>query len=53
MNRLSMLENNTTLYQKYVQEQTMRIHEGLRKLQEDVGRLEGIVSFILDFLDVY
>ncbi|KIJ51422.1 hypothetical protein M422DRAFT_43956 [Sphaerobolus stellatus SS14] len=42
MNRLSRLESNTTLYQKYVQEQTMGIHEGLRRMEEDIGRLDGV-----------
>ena len=44
MNRLAMLETNTTLYQKYVEEQTLQVREALRRLEEDVGRLEGIVS---------
>jgi hypothetical protein len=39
-----MLETNTTLYQKYVEEQTLQVREALRRLEEDVGRLEGIVS---------
>ena len=44
MNRLAMLETNTTLYQMYVEEQTLQVREALRRLEEDVGRLEGIVS---------
>lgn len=44
MNRLNMLEANTTLYHKYVEEQTLRLRDALRKLEEDVGRLEGLVS---------
>lgn len=46
MNRLAMLETNTTLYQRYVEEQTLQVREALRRLEEDVGRLEGIVSNI-------
>lgn len=42
MNRLSALEGNTTLYARYVEEQTAAIREVLRRLGEDVGRLEGI-----------
>ena len=47
MNRLAMLETNTTLYQKYVEEQTLQVREALRRLEEEVGRLEGLVSNIL------
>jgi hypothetical protein len=42
MNRLSALEANTTLYTRYVEEQTSTMREMLRRLSEDVGRLEGI-----------
>jgi hypothetical protein len=42
MNRLSALEANTTLYARYVEEQTSAMREMLRRLSEDVGRLEGI-----------
>ena len=42
MNRLSALEANTTLYARYVEEQTSTMREMLRRLSEDVGRLEGI-----------
>lgn len=42
MNRLSALEANTTLYARYVEEQTNAMREMLRRLNEDVGRLEGI-----------
>jgi hypothetical protein len=44
MNRLTVLESNTTLYTRYVEEQTAGVREVLRRLGEDVGRLEGIVS---------
>ncbi|TFY58938.1 hypothetical protein EVG20_g7971 [Dentipellis fragilis] len=42
MNRLTALEANNTLYARYVEEQTAGIREVLRRLGEDVGRLEGI-----------
>jgi hypothetical protein len=42
MNRLSALEANTTLYARYVEEQTSAMREMLRRLSEDIGRLEGI-----------
>ncbi|OBZ71136.1 V-type proton ATPase proteolipid subunit [Grifola frondosa] len=42
MNRLTALEANTTLYARYVEEQTAGVREVLRRLGEDVGRLEGI-----------
>ncbi|KAH9922926.1 uncharacterized protein B0H18DRAFT_497745 [Fomitopsis serialis] len=42
MNRLSTLEANTTLYARYVEEQTAGIREVLLRLGEDLGRLEGI-----------
>ncbi|KAH9971453.1 UNC-like C-terminal-domain-containing protein [Russula compacta] len=42
MNRLSALEANTTLYARYVEEQTNAMREMFRRLSEDVGRLEGI-----------
>lgn len=44
MNRLTALEANHTLYARYVEEHTGSVREVLRKLGEDVGRLEGIVS---------
>ncbi|EMD39615.1 hypothetical protein CERSUDRAFT_150222 [Gelatoporia subvermispora B] len=42
MNRLTALEANTTLYARYVEEQTAGVREVIRRLGEDVGRLEGI-----------
>ncbi|RPD56626.1 hypothetical protein L226DRAFT_537941 [Lentinus tigrinus ALCF2SS1-7] len=42
MNRLTALEANTTLYARYVEEQTAGMREVLRRLTEDIGRLEGI-----------
>ena len=46
MNRLTVLEANTTLYARYVEEQTAGMREVLRRLTEDIGRLEGIVSSV-------
>ncbi|EGN97942.1 hypothetical protein SERLA73DRAFT_169048 [Serpula lacrymans var. lacrymans S7.3] len=42
MNRLTALEANHTLYALYVEEQTTGVREMLRRLGEDVGRLEGL-----------
>lgn len=42
MNRLAALESNTTLYARYVSSQTAPIHALLRRLSEDIGRLEGL-----------
>jgi hypothetical protein len=44
MNRVAVLEANTTLYARYVEEQIAGVREMMRRLSEDVGRLEGIVS---------
>jgi hypothetical protein len=44
MNRLSSLEANHSLYMWYVEEQTSHVREVLRRLGEDVGRVEAIVS---------
>ncbi|KAL0064276.1 hypothetical protein AAF712_008720 [Marasmius tenuissimus] len=42
MNRLAAIETNQTLYAQYFSEQTCGVRDMLRKLGEDVGRLEGI-----------
>ncbi|KDQ34056.1 hypothetical protein PLEOSDRAFT_172263 [Pleurotus ostreatus PC15] len=42
MNRLMALETNHTLYARYVEDQIGGISEVLRRLSEDVGRLDGI-----------
>lgn len=42
MNRLSALEINHTLYARYVEQQNTAIRDVLKRLSEDVGRLEGI-----------
>jgi hypothetical protein len=44
MNRLTALEANHTLYTRYVEEQTAGVRDVLKRLGEEVGRLEGIVS---------
>ena len=44
MNRLTALEANNTLYARYVEEQTAGVRDMLKRLGEEVGRLEGIVS---------
>ncbi|KAJ7599883.1 UNC-like C-terminal-domain-containing protein [Mycena floridula] len=44
MNRLTALEGNHTLYARYVEEQTSGVREMLRRLGEDVGRLDGITK---------
>lgn len=44
MNRLTILEVNHTLYARYVEEQIAGVREVLRKLNEEVGRLESIVG---------
>jgi hypothetical protein len=45
-NRISALESNTTLYMQYVEVQNRSIKEAIRKLEEDVGRLAGIVRYL-------
>jgi hypothetical protein len=47
MNRLTALEANHTLYARYVEQQTGAVREMLKRLGEDVGRLEGIVRLLL------
>ncbi|KAG9308814.1 UNC-like C-terminal-domain-containing protein [Chiua virens] len=42
MNRLTLLEANHSLYARYVEEQTAGVREVLRKLNEEVGRLESV-----------
>ena len=43
MNRITMLELNTTLHARYVEENTVGVRELLKRLTEEIGRLEGIV----------
>ncbi|KAG8939503.1 hypothetical protein FRC04_006256 [Tulasnella sp. 424] len=42
MNKLHVLEMNSTLGIRYVEEQTRSIRDVVRKLEEDVGRLEEL-----------
>ncbi|KAI0345559.1 hypothetical protein BDW22DRAFT_886662 [Trametopsis cervina] len=42
MNRLTALETNTSLYARFVEDHTANVRDMLRKLGEDVGRLEGL-----------
>jgi hypothetical protein len=46
MNRLTAVENNQTLYMKYVEQQNGAIRDMIRRLGEDIGRLEGNVSIL-------
>lgn len=43
MNKIAMLELNATLHGRYVEEHTTGVREVLKRLIEEVGRLEGIV----------
>ena len=43
MNRIVMLELNATLHARYVEEHTFGVRELLKRLTEEVGRLEGMV----------
>ena len=44
MNRLTALEANHTLYTRYIEQQNSAIRDVIKRLSEDVGRLEGMVS---------
>lgn len=44
LNRLSEVEMNQTLYVRYIEQQNLAIRDVMKRLVEDVGRLEGIVS---------
>ncbi|KAF9649774.1 hypothetical protein BDM02DRAFT_1749195 [Thelephora ganbajun] len=43
MNRIALLELNATLHARYVEEHTVGVREVLKRLTEEIGRLEGIV----------
>ena len=45
MNRIAILELNATLHARYVEEHSVGVRELLKRLTEEVGRLEGIVRF--------
>ncbi|KAG8852955.1 hypothetical protein FRB96_008474 [Tulasnella sp. 330] len=42
MNRLHILETNSTLGMRYMEEQTRSVRHVVQKLEEDVGRLQGL-----------
>ncbi|KAG8999751.1 hypothetical protein FRB93_013123 [Tulasnella sp. JGI-2019a] len=42
MNRLFVLETNSTLGMRYMEEQTRSMRHVVQKLEEDVGRLQGL-----------
>jgi hypothetical protein len=44
MNRLAALEANSTLYARYVEAHASAVRDALRRMSEDVGRLEGIAQ---------
>jgi len=48
MNRITMLELNATLRARYVEEHTVGVREVLKRLTEEVGRLEGIVRWFFE-----
>ena len=43
MNKISMLELDATPRARYVEEHAIGVREALKRLTEEVGRLEGIV----------
>ena len=43
MNRLTVLESNSSLAVRYVEDQTRHAREALKRLEKDVGRLESLV----------
>ena len=47
MNRLTALEANQTLYIRYFEDQAAGVREVLRRLTEDVGRLQALVRGLL------
>jgi len=50
MNRLLAIDANHTLYVRYVEQQHASLREIIKRLGEDIGRLEGLVGHIsLDF----
>ncbi|KAF8320407.1 hypothetical protein DL93DRAFT_1838288 [Clavulina sp. PMI_390] len=42
MNRLTVLESNSTLGVRYMEEQTRYLRDALKRLEKDVGRLENL-----------
>ena len=45
MNRITMSELNATLHARYAEEHTVGVRELLKRLTEELGRLEGIVRW--------
>ncbi|CAE6476933.1 unnamed protein product [Rhizoctonia solani] len=43
-NRLDMLERNSTLSLRYVEEQNQSVRQALRRLEEEVGRLRALAN---------
>ena len=43
MKRITALELNATLHARYIEEHTVGVRELLKRLTEEVGRLDGIV----------
>lgn len=46
MNRLTILESNSSLGVRYVEDQTRYVREALKRLEQDVGRLESLVRHV-------
>lgn len=46
LNRLAEVETNHTLYMRYIEQQNLAVRDVIKKLGEDVGRLDGIVSLV-------
>ncbi|KAG9076899.1 hypothetical protein FS749_011253 [Ceratobasidium sp. UAMH 11750] len=44
MNRLEVLEQNSTLSLRYVEEQNYSVRQALRRLEEEVGRLKALTG---------
>lgn len=44
MNRLDILERNSTLSLRYVEEQNYSVRQALRRLEEEVGRLKALAG---------
>ncbi|CAA7261538.1 unnamed protein product [Cyclocybe aegerita] len=42
INRVAAVENNQTLYMRYIEQQNNAIRDVIKRLGEDVGRLEGM-----------
>ena len=47
MNRLTSIEKNHTLYEQYMAQQQNIVREALKRMGEDIGRLDGLVCLIV------